>query len=178
MSVGRASVAHMDDGKPAIRLEIWTDACLGLLRQANAPEMMAHLGGPETEDKLLDRHRRYLESGDPGDGQMLAVTLPDGQSAGIIGYWERSWQGGTVYETGWSVLPRFQGRGIAAAAAMAVAVLARAQHRHRCLHAFPAVDHPASNAVCRKAGFTLVGDTDFEYPPGSIMRCRDWRLEL
>jgi RimJ/RimL family protein N-acetyltransferase len=168
----------MDDSEPAIRLETWTDACLGLLRQANAPEMMAHLGGPETEEKLLDRHQRYLQLADPGDGQMFAVILPDGQPAGTIGYWERSWQDRTVYETGWVVLPRFQGRGIATAAARAVAVLARAQHRHRYLHAFPAVDHPASNAVCRKAGFTLVGATDFEYPPGNIMRCSVWRLEL
>jgi len=50
------------------------------------------------------------------------------------------------------------------------------QHQH--LHAFPAADHPASNAVCRKAGFTLCGETGFEYPPGTIMRCNDWRLEL
>ena len=54
----------------------------------------------------------------------------------------------------------------------------RHQHRHRHLHAFPAADHPASNAVCRKAGFTLLGETDFGYPPGSIMRCNDWQLEL
>ncbi len=61
----------------------------------------------------------------------------------------------------------FQGRGIATAAARQIAALARAQH----LHAFPAADHPASNAVCRKASFTLLGETDVEYPPGSIMRC-------
>ena len=23
-----------------------------------------------------------------------------------------------------------------------------------------------------------LGDTDFEYPPGSVMRCHDWRREL
>lgn len=27
---------------------------------------------------------------------------------------------------------------------------------------------PAPNAVCRKAGCTLPGDTGFEYPPGTI----------
>jgi RimJ/RimL family protein N-acetyltransferase len=45
-------------------------------------------------------------------------------------------------------------------------------------HAFPATDHPASNAVCRKAGFALLGETDIEYPPGSIMRCNDWQMSL
>jgi RimJ/RimL family protein N-acetyltransferase len=109
---------------------------------------------------------------------MLAVVMPDGRRAGVIGYWERPWRDGLTYETGWSVLPFFQGQGIATAAARAVAVLAGAQRRHGQLHAFPAVDHPASNAICRKAGFTLVGETDIEYPPGSIMRCHEWRLDL
>jgi RimJ/RimL family protein N-acetyltransferase len=168
----------MNDDGPAVRLEAWTDADLSLLRQANTPEMMAHLGGPETEAKLLDRHQRYLRLTAPGVGQMMAVVLPDGRRAGIIGYWEREWRQQTVYETGWHVLPGLQGRGVASAAARAVAGLARAEQRHRYLHAFPASDHPASNAVCRKAGFTLLGETDFKYPPGTVMRCHDWRLAL
>jgi RimJ/RimL family protein N-acetyltransferase len=168
----------MGDDTPTIRLERWTQADLSVLRQANTPEMTAHLGGPETEEALLDRHRRYLRPGDPGAEQMFAVVLADGHRAGAIGYWERTWHDERVYETGWSVVPAFQGRGIATAAARAVAAQARAQHRHKYLHAFPAVDHPASNAVCRGAGFTLCGETDFEYPPGTIMRCNSWRLEL
>jgi RimJ/RimL family protein N-acetyltransferase len=168
----------VDDNTPAIRLEAWTETDLSLLRATNTQEMMEHLGGPETESQVLDRHRRYLELGDPGAGQMFAVALPDGQQSGVIGYWERSWRDSLTYETGWSILPAFQGRGIATAAARAVAVLARAEHRHSHLHAFPAVDHPASNAICRKAGFTLLGEADIEYPPGSIMRCHEWRLDL
>lgn len=168
----------MGDATQTVRLEAWTEAGLSLLRQANTPEMTAHLGGPETEDKLLDRHRRYLQPDDPGAGQMFAVVLEDGQRAGIVGYWEQTWHETLVYEAGWSVVPAFNGRGIATAAAKAVAQRARAQQRHRHLHAFPAVDHAASNAICRKAGFRLCGETDFEYPPGTIMRCNDWRLEL
>jgi RimJ/RimL family protein N-acetyltransferase len=178
VSAAQATVTSMDDSAPTTRLETWTDADLSLLRQANTPEMMAHLGGPESEDQLLGRHQRYLQLTDPGAGQMLAVVLPDGRRVGIIGYWERAWKHGHIYETGWHVLPGFQGRGIATAAARAVSALARAQNRHRHLHAFPAVGHPASNAVCRKAGFTLLDETDIEYPPGSIMRCNDWQLEL
>ncbi|HVN53471.1 MAG TPA: hypothetical protein VMT46_04000 [Anaerolineaceae bacterium] len=30
----------------------------------------------------------------------------------------------------------------------------------------------------RKAGFTLRGAADFEHPPGSRLRCNDWRLDL
>ncbi|MGS2645029.1 LysE family translocator [Streptosporangium sp. G12] len=42
----------------------------------------------------------------------------------------------------------------------------------------PSVGHPASNAICRKLGFFLLGECDFEYPPGTTMRCNDWRLDL
>jgi RimJ/RimL family protein N-acetyltransferase len=168
----------VDESTPAIRLETWTQDDLSLLRATNTPEMLEHLGGPETDDQVLDRHRRYLDLTDPTAGQMLAVVLADGRRAGVIGYWERPWRDGLTYETGWSVLPVFQGRGIATAAARAVAALARAQRRHGHLRAFPSVDHPASNAICRKAGFALVGETDIEYPPGSVMRCHEWRLDL
>ena len=166
------------DSTPAIRLEPWKQADLGLLHATNTPEMLEHLGGPETDSQVLDRHRRYLDLSDPGAGQMLAVVMPDDQQAGVIGYWERPWRDGLTYETGWSVLPAFQGQGIATAAARAVAGLARAQRRHGHLYAFPSVGHPASNAICRKAGFTLLGETDIEYPPGSVMRCNEWRLDL
>ncbi|WP_406087002.1 hypothetical protein [Kitasatospora purpeofusca] len=53
-----------------------------------------------------------------------------------------------------------------------------AEGLHRHLHAFPRVDHPASNAVCRAAGFELLGPQDFEYSPGHPIRSNDWRLDL
>jgi hypothetical protein len=40
------------------------------------------------------------------------------------------------------------------------------------------VDHAASNAVCRKAGFTLLGACDFEYPKGTFIQSNDWVVEL
>jgi len=48
------------------------------------------------------------------------------------------------------------------------------------VHAFPSVDNPPSNAICRKLGFELLEAIDFEYPPGSggVLRCNDWRLDL
>jgi hypothetical protein len=78
-----ASVALVTHSAPAIRLEEWTQADLTLLRAANAPAMMAHLGGPETEEQLLDRHQRYLQPEEPGAGRMYAVVLPDDGRAGI-----------------------------------------------------------------------------------------------
>lgn len=168
----------MPDGERA-RIEPWSVDDLDLLRRANAPELMEHLGGPESEQQILTRHQRYVEIGPAGTGQMFRVlALPEASPAGTVGYWERAWQGETVYEAGWAVLAEFQGRGLATAAAAAVVAKARAERKHRYLHAFPSVDHPASNAICRKAGFTLVGACDFEYPPGRPMRCNDWRVDL
>jgi RimJ/RimL family protein N-acetyltransferase len=168
----------MAEGLIAVRLKTWTAADLDLLRQANSPEMTAHLGGPESEEKLLDRHQRYLELTNPAAGRMFSVLLADGQRAATIGYWERTWRGELAYEAGWSVVPAFHGRGIATAAALAVIERVRAQHRHKHLYAFPAVGNAASNAVCRKAGFTLHGQVDFEYPKGTVSPHNNWCLDL
>jgi RimJ/RimL family protein N-acetyltransferase len=162
-----------------IRLEPWSEGDLELLHQINTPEMKKHLGGPETEEQLLARNKRYAARDGFAAGGMFRIVLrPDDVAVGSIGYWEREWRGETVFETGWSVLPEYQGRGIAAAAAAEVIKLARSERRNRYLHAYPSVENPASNAICRKAGFVLVEQSDFEYPPGNMMRCNDWRFDL
>jgi len=157
-----------------VAIEPWTDDDLPILQRSNTPEMMAHLGGPQSEEKVLDRQRRYLE----GNDMFRIVLLPEGEVVGSTGYWEKDWQGEQVYETGWAVLPEYQGRGIAAAAVRMVAARAAAEGDLRYLHAYPSVDNGASNAVCRKVGFKLLGECDFEYPPGHQIRCNDWRLDL
>jgi hypothetical protein len=43
---------------------------------------------------------------------------------------------------------------------------------------FPSVVNAPSNAICRKLGFTLLGEHEFEYPKGNFMQCNDWRLDL
>ncbi|WP_226024578.1 GNAT family N-acetyltransferase [Streptomyces hyderabadensis] len=130
----------------------------------------------ESEEQLLTRHRRYVES---VPGQMYRITRADGgETVGSVGYWRRTWRDTEVWETGWGVLPEFQGRGLALRAARAVSEAARAAGSHRYLHAFPSVDHVASNAVCRGAGFTLLGQVDFEYPKGHWIRSNDWRVDL
>ncbi|MFB7518184.1 GNAT family N-acetyltransferase [Streptomyces sp. NPDC056144] len=164
-----------------VRLEPWSEEDAGLLRALNAPELMEHLGGPETEEQLERRHQRYvkLSADRTGAGRMFRIVLlPEETVAGSIGFWAREHEGRQVYETGWTVLPGFQGRGVATSATRAVAAEARAAGLHRHLHAFPSAENTASNAVCRKAGFELLGELSFEYPPGHMMTCRDWRLDL
>lgn len=134
--------------------------------------MMEHLGGIESQEQIERRHARFLS----GRGMF---TIWEGDAVvGSIGFWEKAWLGEDVYETGWMVLPQFAGRGLATEAAAEVVSLARKEAKFRFLHAFPNVENAASNAVCRKAGFTNLGEHEFEYPKGHWMRCNDWCMDL
>jgi RimJ/RimL family protein N-acetyltransferase len=159
-----------------VRIEPWGTGELALLEQlVGDPAMMAHLGGPESTEKIAERQGRYEQ---PGSGMHRIVDVASGQGVGSVGFWEREWRDRQVYEVGWMVIPAFQGRGIAVAATAQAIALARETGTHRFVHAFPAVDNPASNAICRRLGFTLLEECRFEYPPGRWMRCNDWQLDL
>ncbi|MFB0627885.1 GNAT family N-acetyltransferase [Streptomyces sp. AB3(2024)] len=162
-----------------VRLEPWGKDDFWLLSRCNSAEMTAHLGGPESEERLADRQRRYeaLSAREPAAGRMFRVVL-GAEAVGSIGFWEREWRGEPVYETGWAVLPEFQGRGLAAVALAELVAHIRAHGSRGALHAFPGTDHPASNAVCRRAGFACLGRVDFEYPPGTPHPSNDWHLPL
>ena len=162
-----------------LHLEPWDERGLDLERRANTKEMNAYLGGPEPDSSVLARHARVLGLAETGRGRMFLIMVPDSADpVGSVGYWEKEWSGETVYEMGWKVLPGFRGRGLAVVATVAAVGLAAAEHRHRWAHAYPRVDNAPSNAVCRKAGFELVGETDFDYPKGNPIRCYDWRFDL
>ena len=159
-----------------VRLEPWAEGDLPLVEKLMGdPAMTEHLGGPESPEKLAERQARYEV---PGSGMSKIVDEVTGEPAGSVGYWERSWRGEQVYEIGWSVLPAFQGRGIAGIAAAQAIAMSRAEQKHRFMHAFPSVENGPSNAICRKLGFTFVEAAEFEYPQGHFMRCNDWRLDL
>jgi RimJ/RimL family protein N-acetyltransferase len=166
---------------PGVHLEPWGPGDLHLLEQTMGDaEMTRYLGGPEDAEKLAERQDRYRDLAGTGTGRMCKVVDDAShEPAGSIGYWEKEWRDDTVWETGWFVLPAFQGRGIATAATRLVIAEVRAERRHRFLHAFPSVENAASNAVCRKVGFTLLEEAiDFEFPPGNLLRCNDWRLDV
>ena len=132
---------------------------------------MRHVGGAESAEKIAERQQRYAKL--PSSSASSTAT----QAAGWVGFWEREWRGEKVYEIGWSVLPAFQGRGLATAAT-ALALELHAPPPPSPVHAFPGVDNAPSNAVCRRLGFSLVeADMAFEFPPGSMMVCNDWRWE-
>ncbi len=161
-----------------LRLEPWAEGDLPLLRRLlGDPAMMEHLGGPETEEQLVSRQARYERIEADGTGHIYQVLDETGEPLGSVGSWDKEWRGETVYETGWFVLPEHQGRGIASEATALVIDRARAEGKHRFLHAFPAVDNPPSNGICRKLGFELVEACDFEYRD-QVLRCNDWQLDL
>ena len=164
----------------AVHLEPWGPDDLRLLeRLFGDPAMMAHLGGPESPEKIAERHVRFQRLGDAGAGRMFKI-VDDASRDGIgsVGYWPRRWHDEDIYEMGWSVLPAFQGRGIACAATSQAIAVARSEQARRFLHAFPSASSAPSNAICRSTGFELLEACDFEYPPGHVMRCNDWRFDL
>ncbi len=167
---------------PLITLRPWSAEDFPLLIASNSPEMTQFLGGPEGEEKLRRRHERYLNGWVTGSAHMFHVESTEITDApggvGIAGYWQSEWQGEDCFESGWSINPPHQGRGYATAAVQAVLRHAAEARRFRRIHAFPKLDNAASNRVCLRAGFTLVGECDFEYPLGTMIRGNDWVYEL
>jgi len=160
-----------------VTIEKWGEGDLPLLELSNEPAMMQYLGGPETHEKLLVRQERYLDGWRTGTSFMFRIEA-DGEPVGGIGYWPTDWEGELMYETGWSVHTAHQGRGYATSALLLVIEHAARYGHTDTLHAMPRADNAASNAVCRKAGFTLLGEVDDEYPPGNPIRSNDWSFDL
>jgi RimJ/RimL family protein N-acetyltransferase len=76
------------------------------------------------------------------------------------------------------IFPEYQGRGFASEALRMLLGWLRRDHTRRFLHAFPSITNSPSNALCRKLAFANLGEVEFEYPPGNLLRCNDWRLDL
>jgi RimJ/RimL family protein N-acetyltransferase len=178
---GDADVAGMEfhGGMVDVSLRPWSPDDLDLLHRANTPELMDQLGGPETDAQVRARHERYLHLWHEGSARQFRIVTPEHpEGVGIVGYWQREWRGEPVLEAGWSVEADYRGQGIAPAAVHALLDYARGDGETLPVHAFPRVDNPASNAVCRKAGFTLLGQADFEVAPGRVLHTNDWVVEL
>lgn len=157
----------------------WSEDDYPLLELVNTPEMTEYIGGPQPEAKLRGRHQRYLTWWRDNMAWFYRVRLVNQEAdVGTVGYWPIEWQGEPVYEVGWTILTPFSGMGIGTRAAIQIVDLVREAPPLSAIHAFPSVHHLASNAVCRKAGFQLVGEVEHEYPKGTIMRSNDWRILL
>jgi RimJ/RimL family protein N-acetyltransferase len=156
----------------SFELEPWNDSGLELLRLCNSPEMTEYLGGPESEDKLLDRQRRYL--GYTGTGAWAFRVVFDGENVGSVNYWDDE----EHYEMGWAIAPPYQRLGFAKDAVVLALAHAAATRGHTTVHALPHVDNAASNAVASSVGFVNLGQRRIEYPVGHFMMANDWVYDL
>ena len=143
------------------------------------PAMMQELGGPLPTEGMSEKLEEIVSSVDKGEVWYLKI-IPDDDSriaAGTVCIWEHTWNGESISEIGWMVLPVFQGRGLASAAVGETLSRARSQARWGVVHAFPAINNAASNAICRKTGFSKVEECDYEYS-GRILHCNHWLVDL
>jgi RimJ/RimL family protein N-acetyltransferase len=157
---------------PIVDLLAYTEADFALTEALETdPEVMHELGGPIPVEELPRIHRMRVT--DPW--WFKIVEGPGGMPVGTIGVWEKERGGTTFHETGWMVLPAFQGRGIASAALRVLIERVRAEPAFESMHAFPPVTNAPSNALCRKFGFSLLEQAEFAYA-GRTLRCNHWAL--
>jgi RimJ/RimL family protein N-acetyltransferase len=159
-----------------VTLSRWQPDDLPLLQRANTPEMTRYLGGPETPEKLLERHEKYLQYWESGHAHMFRIDA-DGIPVGSIGWWRVEHEGRPAYETGWGIEPEWQGRGIARLALRRLIADVRADGERDLLVAYPGVDNPASNALCRGAGFAHTGSETAPWRGGELT-FNIWELDM
>jgi RimJ/RimL family protein N-acetyltransferase len=161
----------------AMELVIYADADIALTEAIECdPEAMKELGGPIPRSEIPEVHRRRLAAADEG-WWLKIVPDPGGPAVGTIGIWTSSWQGAVIHEVGWTVLPRFQGRGHATEALRLLLERIRAEPTLTRIHAFPGVTNAPSNALCRKFGFSNLGECEVRFRERPL-RCSHWELTL
>lgn len=148
-------------------------------RSLTDPDMMAHLGGPLPKEGLSEKLQGIVDEVEVG-AIWFFVIVPEGEGgagAGHICVWAHDWNGERINEIGWMVLPEFQGRGLATEALRSVLRKARSEGRWDVIHAFPSVTNAPSNVICRKTGFSKMGEVDIN-SWGGHLRCNHWRVDL
>jgi RimJ/RimL family protein N-acetyltransferase len=136
------------------------------------PRMWAELGGVVEQD-MTAKLERDVASVETDRHWVLVIVIGDGVAAGTVSLWDHEWQGETIDEIGWMVLPEHQGRGLASAGVAEALRRADEAARWQLLHAFPATTNAPSNALCRKHGFALRGPLEYTYRARSL-RVNHW----
>ena len=102
----------------------------------------------------------------------------DGEAAGYAGWWAEEHDGAPVYEIGCVVEPGWQGRGVASTALGEVVRRALESPERRPVVGYANIDNAASNALCGRIGFTLVGTAAFPAEDGEdVMSVNVWMIE-
>jgi RimJ/RimL family protein N-acetyltransferase len=160
-----------------VMLKRWAAEDYAVLDRANTAEMTRFLGGPESEEALAQRHSDYLSLWDSGAVRMFRVEV-DGVIAGYAGWWEEEHDGAPVYEIGCVIEPAWQGRGVASAALGEVVHLAATTGDRHLIVGYANAENAASNALCERVGFSLVGTGSFPSEDGGIgMPVNVWMID-
>jgi RimJ/RimL family protein N-acetyltransferase len=141
------------------------------------PVMMAELGGPLPREDIKDRIARDVQLA-AADDAWVKMIVPDETApevvAGTLALWSHEGDDGEPFtETGWMVLPEFQGRGLAKRAVRVLLERAREDGRWGLVHAFPATTNGPSNGICRSLGFRFDGEQDVTFA-GRVLRTNRW----
>lgn len=159
-----------------VGLRQWGRKDRDLLTRANEPEMTVFLGGPETDGEVDARHERYLHGWQTGTARAYRVDVDD-EPAALIGAWHVEHDDTPAWEVGWSVLPEWQGRGVARSALRLLLRELVADGSRGLVVAYPSVENAASNALCRGAGFEPHG-THAEQWRGAELTFAVWTLDI
>lgn len=143
---------------PYTRADAWLTEAL-----ETDPEVMAELGGPWKLEDIAGIHERRLEAIAGGAWYFKIVPEPRGPIVGAVTLWPSSHEDRTISETGWMMLREHQGKGYASAAVRQLLARADEDGRWGDIHAFPGATNAASNAICRKFEFTLLGEELTDY---------------
>ena len=160
-----------------VELVPYGDADLWLTRALETDaRVMAELGGPWPADAIPRIHERRLASIERGTWWFTLVPSRGATPVGMLGIFGSEFHGQAISEAGWSVLPEHQGHGYATAGLAILLDRALTDGRWGSIHAFPGATNVASNALCRKFGFALVGEETIDYG-GRPLRCNHWVLD-
>jgi RimJ/RimL family protein N-acetyltransferase len=136
------------------------------------PAMWRELGGVVEQD-MAAKLERDVASVEADRHWVLVIAAGDGTAVGTVSLWDHEWEGESIDEIGWMVLPEHQRRGFAGAAVAEALMRADDSGRWPVLHAFPATTNGPSNALCRKHGFALRGAIDYGYRERTL-RVNHW----
>ena len=148
-----------------VQLRPWSADDLPVLERNNAPEMTVHLGGPESPEKVRDRHERYQRHWLEGTAWMFTARVDD-EPVGLVGYWNTTHEGRDVFECAYGILPEFQGRGLAAAAMQACLAHAALHGTRDDVYAYPKVTNGPSQRAVRAARVRPRGRAGLRVPQG------------